>query len=662
MDKLTTRSMPVVPASYDASARTVRVVVASDAPVQVMDWDRGVITEILIMEGMTLPDGRTQVPLLNCHTRFDVEAVLGSVRGFVAEGGKMIGLCAFTSAEEGAQAEIRVKEGHLTDLSAGYFADEAVWIPENQRAMVAGREYEGPCKVTTKWTLKEVSLTPVGADTQTTVRSTATAKQIEEEVNRRVNALVDKNKTPQGGTAMPDEKKDAETPSMDEVRKEATRAEGERRNEIDAVAEVWSASAELKARAINENWTPAQFGKEAMKARKSEPVKVIQEETPVVTVNELDAPWRKRTVALLNVITARGLGSARTQDHERHLAELNKSIGQRGLAQEQKDAEEIVKSAKGISKLQQIRTLSIVGGGSTGEYTLPAPFLAELFVIIEQNGVGRKLFRPITMPNKTLDLATISSKPSATWATEAANTTASDPAFGTGTLTAGKLVCISSWSSELEEDSAFALLPVLQELMAEAIFTKEDLAGFKGDGTGTYGSFTGILAAATAGVQMDGGDTAFSNLTANYLKSVRDSLTLAKRIGAQWFMHPDIVSLCEGLTDMQGRYIFRGPGENRPALLWGYPIANSDGVEACPAASATAVSTRFVGFGNPKWMLMGQRRGLDMYVSRDGVLDNGTDISFNALQADGAILRTTERIAFKAPLGAAFAYLKTAAA
>jgi HK97 family phage major capsid protein len=674
MDKLTTRSMPVKPASFDDKLNCVRAVIATEDPTEVWDWEQmDIVTEVLQADGMVLPEGRSQVPLLDSHMRYSVQNQLGSVRDFAADAGLVQGTVFFDSTELSQQACTKAKEGHLTDLSAGYIILERYYVSAGQKAVINGREYIGPIKVVPRWMLKETSVTPIGAGERATFRASVNGKEMDDFITRRVNEILSArtSTTHEGAQTMGEDNKPA-VPSAEEVRQQILADERARVSEINALAERHGAGianiAELTRTAVEGKATPKEFWEQIRAAmKKPDPVSTTnRDEEPVITVNEVTPPWRQRAISILQIMTARAMGSDKLHGYQQKYGEFMKSYGSRAVDQEKRDAIAIVKegvSRHHLSRFQEERTMSIAGGGSTGEYLLPAPFLAEIFVIIEAYGAARRHFRGVTMTSKTLDLGTISTKPTAVWATEASNSTAYDAAFGTGQLSAEKLVAITSWSSELEEDSAVALLPTLQQLMAEAIFTKEDAAGFKGDGTGTYGSFTGILNAATAAVNMDAGDIAFSKVNADYLKLVRDALSLAKRRGAMWFLHPDIISLVEGLKNLQGDYIFRNPGNDRPATLWGYPIADGDGIESMPALSDTAAATRFVAFGNPQWMLFATRRSLDMMVSREGILNTAANnISFNALQADGAILRMTERVAFKAPLGACFSYLKTAAA
>lgn len=263
------------------------------------------------------------------------------------------------------------------------------------------------------------------------------------------------------------------------------------------------------------------------------------------------------------------------------------------------------------------------------------------------------------MSSDSLDLDKIATKPSAGWVDEKGLISESDPAFGEGSLDAKKLGAITSWSMELSEDSAYAFIPVIAELFAEAILEKEDDAGFVGDGTSTYGGFTGILNLSGAStLTLDTGKTSGTDADLDDYRSLRDELSLAKRRGGVYVMHPDFESDLEGKKSSDGMYLYRRPGDGAaPGNLWGHPVVLT---ESMPATAST--STKFIAFGNPIYMLFGMRRGLQASQSTDGVLSNSSnEVTFNAFQQDGVLWKTTERIAFAAQLEAAFANMQTAA-
>lgn len=164
-----TRSVPLAlpgggPASVDEASRSVEFVAATDAPCEVWDsdeWD--LVPEVLLMDGCRLP-GNGQVPLLDSHSWYRVGDVLGSFREFRVEGGSLLGRACFSAVAAGEEAWVKVREGHLTDVSVGYSVESFVWIEAGKTAEVNGREFSGPLRVATEWRLYEVSVCPVGAD------------------------------------------------------------------------------------------------------------------------------------------------------------------------------------------------------------------------------------------------------------------------------------------------------------------------------------------------------------------------------------------------------------------------------------------------------------------------------------------------------------------
>lgn len=160
------------PKSLDKESRSVEVVGATEAPVEIFDWDRlEIVPEVLLMEGCVLPEQR-QVPLLDSHQRFGgVGSVLGSYRGMGIEKDRLVGRAHFSKVREADGPFTKVEEGHLTDFSIGYRVTESVWVPARKKMKVSGREFEGPMKVSTKWYPRELSIVAVGADQQAKVRS-----------------------------------------------------------------------------------------------------------------------------------------------------------------------------------------------------------------------------------------------------------------------------------------------------------------------------------------------------------------------------------------------------------------------------------------------------------------------------------------------------------
>jgi hypothetical protein len=206
--KLQTRKLAVSgPQTVNVEARSVAAIAASEKPVKVFSWERGIINEVILIDGVEFQGDARQVPLLDAHSRHSQRSVLGSARSFNVKGGELHCEVWFSSTSDGDEAFTKVREGHLTDFSIGYVVLESVWIPEGEKQTIRGKTFEGPLQVATKTLIRELSLVPIGAD------SSAKARAEHEERE----ASMDK--------------------TLEEIRAEAVRAEQSRICEIKAMCE-----------------------------------------------------------------------------------------------------------------------------------------------------------------------------------------------------------------------------------------------------------------------------------------------------------------------------------------------------------------------------------------------------------------------------------------
>lgn len=169
-ERVDTRVISLRAATVDTESRSVEAVLSTGSPVEVFDWRAGEpILEVLRADGVELPD---QLPLLNTHSRWSLDDVLGSVRNIRREemnGDQgLIGRLYFADADETAErAWNKVRQGHITDVSVGYRVLDSVDIAPGQKALVKGREYRATnrrLRIATKWKIREASVVPIGAD------------------------------------------------------------------------------------------------------------------------------------------------------------------------------------------------------------------------------------------------------------------------------------------------------------------------------------------------------------------------------------------------------------------------------------------------------------------------------------------------------------------
>lgn len=387
--------------------------------------------------------------------------------------------------------------------------------------------------------------------------------------------------------------------------------------------------------------------------------------------DNVETDWRRRTVRYFNALVAKKENEEVGAKLLRGLQKEVESMDNESIISEEREARDVIANSNlsAIKKSTLMSSLEIrLHTTSTSDtpkagYLLPKPFLAELFVIVENYGKARQEFRTIPMSSKDIDLKNVATKVVANWIDEGANITADDFVFAEGELTTKKLAGLTNWTNELEEDMAISLLPITQDIFAESIALKEDQAAFIGDGTGAYGSFTG-LAELSGAVTVVGasGETDATFMAEVDIRAMKNGLSEARQIGAKWFMHRTVKDAIEQFENTAGNRIFQaGIAGTSPDTLLGFPIVT---VEAMPAYSAVGAGDPFIILGNPKRALMGQRRGITADISRDAVIQNGSGtIVYNAFQADGALLRITERVGFKVPSAyeSGFAVMKAAA-
>ena len=149
-------------------------ILTSEKPTTIFDWNRwDFVNEILLMDGMLVP-AIGQVPFLDSHNRQSVDDVLGHVKDFsettAGEYPAKAAIVHTASDDKSVRTRQKIDEGHITDGSVGYEVLKSVWIPEGEEAVVKGRRFVGPVKVSYSWSLKEFSATPIGADVLAKVR------------------------------------------------------------------------------------------------------------------------------------------------------------------------------------------------------------------------------------------------------------------------------------------------------------------------------------------------------------------------------------------------------------------------------------------------------------------------------------------------------------
>ena len=165
--------------TLDAKTRSVETVITSETPILARDlrsWD--IIDEVLMVDGF---QGVDQVPILDSHDRSSITKVLGSVREIRREGNQIVGRLFFAEnpnktqlGELADRAWELVEQGHQKDTSVRAPWTAFVDLEKGTTATVNGRSFTAGVRnlrVITEWTIREVSVLPVGADQHARIRA-----------------------------------------------------------------------------------------------------------------------------------------------------------------------------------------------------------------------------------------------------------------------------------------------------------------------------------------------------------------------------------------------------------------------------------------------------------------------------------------------------------
>lgn len=292
-------------------------------------------------------------------------------------------------------------------------------------------------------------------------------------------------------------------------------------------------------------------------------------------------------------------------------------------------------------------------------YLVDTELATEIERLATEYGVARREMRLVTLSKHDMRIPVSLTDISVYWTAERAAKTSTQPTFSQVTLSLSKIAAIVPMTDEFIEDVEFDIFGYIADVAAEKIAQKEDLAFFTGDGSGSFGGFTGLLESGDVGeVIMDG--STFASLTADDLLDLVDATPQGGLVNGKFYMHRSIRSIVRKLKDADGAYIYQRPSETGPATIWGYPVVE---VEVFPTSADSAADTPFVLFGNLRkaaWVGV-KSNGLSMMLSNQatvgGSVEGEGDI--NLFEQDMTALRIVERIGYVAVLPLAVTKLTT---
>lgn len=365
--------------------------------------------------------------------------------------------------------------------------------------------------------------------------------------------------------------------------------------------------------------------------------------------NELEAQGNR----LKTIEEAIAAGKA---EHERRFLEFRKQLlampraqrSRRGLGNDELNSgfgKALVKLARHEGPDGEVLTTK--AAGITDTYLVGVEYSGEIIRLVEELGVARRISRHVPMGEGTVNWPRRTGGVTAAHIAKASAVTASNPTAGQVQLVADTIMALSLVQNASLEDEVASLGAWVAEEIAYGMAGIEDTDFVSGDGTATYGSVWGILSAFTdltnkpSVVTMDAGNTSFEDLTFDDLMTMIENVKSQALRGSRWLLHRSILTILRQIKDSQNRYIWEPSGAvGNPATILGYPYELCDKM---PARTSSAVSTKFLAFGNFDYWFFGDRRQLAVaadtskYREYDQTGFFGTERVAQAIADGGAI-------------------------
>lgn len=230
----------VRPGSVDVEQRTAELTWTTGAKGRRWSWDVGSYMEELDVSETAVRMDRLNsgAPLLNAHSAYNLNDVIGVVERAWIENGQGIATVRFSQREEADAIFRDVKDGILRNISVGYAVHRYEVVEEEDDKLPTYRAVD--------WEPMELSIVPIGFDDGAKIRSAKTAADYQgqrfntefqiREPEQVTEQTADAATETQEEIAMTDENRAADEQRQADIRNEATVAERQRCNTIRSMA------------------------------------------------------------------------------------------------------------------------------------------------------------------------------------------------------------------------------------------------------------------------------------------------------------------------------------------------------------------------------------------------------------------------------------------
>lgn len=365
---------------------------------------------------------------------------------------------------------------------------------------------------------------------------------------------------------------------------------------------------------------------------------------------------------------------------DEHKEKMNKKVGvySEGVQEDEK--------RKVANKFMREGLLSLIQGSDTKEFAkvkaemttddqaspysgyLTDDYLsAEIRHLQTEYGVAAREFTTISFTQSSYKANNLATDVTVYWVDEDGSIKSTQAVLGQDTLELKKLAAIVTLTRELLQEQEIDFISFLGSRVAEGFAEAEDEAFFKGDGTSTYGGFTGLLENGNVNeVTMDSGDGEFTDLTVEYLRKMQDETPSGAHPNAKYYMHRSVLNIVRNLRTEDngagtGAFLVTPAMGDQPMNIDGHPIVT---VEAMPKKGDSDDDTSFILFGDlKKATIRGVRGGIIADRFNAGLVrNNDDDGDLNLITTDREAVRWVQQVGYIAIIPSAVTKLTTASA
>lgn len=293
----------------------------------------------------------------------------------------------------------------------------------------------------------------------------------------------------------------------------------------------------------------------------------------------------------------------------------------------------------------QFQSINNEGTNTEGGYLVFDEFETDIIRLVEEYGLVRRIMRTMPMLSDVKITPRRTGGVEAYFVGEGEETTESNPTWDQVKLVAKKLMAMSVATNELASDAIISIADAITREIALAFSTKEDICGFQGDGTSTYGGITGVVQRLSDlnGVDDGGGlilsaNNTYAEITDAELTKVVGQVPNFPGLMPEWYCSkPFFYQVMSRLTRAAGGVDAMQMGDRTRMQYAGYPVNWTSGTTAMPVTAANSQISCL--FGDMSMAAQfGDRAGLAIATSTEATI--GTKSMFGT---DSFAIRGIER-------------------